>query len=149
MVRQGRARAMSSYRFFTIDSTAEATIVRAVDPYLQGTTLAELLRLELLQIVDSSPSKTLFIVDFQNVKLVSSSVISSLLAVQRHLLAEDRMMKLCSMTASLRHVFKTLNMDGTVFQIFESVENATTSGARATSYYDICEKFSPPDEENP
>ena len=138
---------MSNYRFFMLEVTEDAVVARAVDQHLQGTTLAELIKLELMQIIESMPDKNL-VIDFQNVKLVSSSVISSLLGVKRYLTAAQRSMKLCSMTDSLRHVFKTLNMDGTVFEICDTIQDALKSAGRGVSYYDVVGQVSPPDEEN-
>jgi anti-anti-sigma regulatory factor len=139
---------MSNYRFFTVEASDDTVVARAVDPYLQGPMLAELIKLELMQIIESAPGKNL-VIDFQDVKLVSSSVISSLLGIKRHVTAAKCSMKLCSMTVSLRHVFKTLNMDGTVFEICDTIDEALRSGHRGTSYYDIVGQLSPPDEENP
>ena len=114
---------MSSYRFFTTEQNGGVTIVSPVDPYLQGTALAELLRHELLQIVDTTGSESV-VVDFRNVKLISSSVVSSLLGVKRHLKAANTPFLLCGMSDSLRHVFRTLNLDGTILTIVDSVEQA-------------------------
>ena len=141
---------MSGFRFFTIEQIGDVVVARPVDAYLRGTALAELLRLELQQIVDTTHSKSL-VLDFQNVKLISSSVISSLLGIKRHLAASSIPMKLCGMTDSLRHVFRTLNMDGSVFCIVDNVPEALEdeSGSKVTSYYDVCGRLSPPDEENP
>ena len=139
---------MSAFRYFTIEQVGDATIARPVDPHLQGTALAELVKLELMQIFDSTGCKTA-IVDFHNVKLVSSSVVSSLLGVKRHLSAAGVPFLMCGMSDSLRYVFRTLNMDGTVFNIVDDL-TAALSGANTTSYYaDVCERLSPPDEENP
>jgi anti-anti-sigma regulatory factor len=139
---------MSNYRFFTVETSDDTVVARAVDQHLQGTTLAELVKLELLQIVDEDQGKNL-VVNFEGVKLVSSSVISSLLSVKRYVVAANHSMKLCCMADSLRYVFKTLNMDGTVFDIFDTVDEAVKSGRLGKSYYDICGELSPPDEENP
>ncbi len=138
---------MSTYRFFILEVAEDAVVAHAVDPHLQGTTLAELIKLELMQIIDTIPDKNL-VIDFQNVRLVSSSVISSLLGIKRYLTAAHRSMKLCSMSDSLRHVFKTLNMDGNVFEICNNVQDALKSAGRGVSYYDVVGQVSPPDEEN-
>ena len=118
------------------------------DPYLQGSALAELVKLELMQIIDSSDA-TVAIVDFENVKLISSSVISGLLSVKRHLAAANISLKLCGMSESLRHVFRTLNMDGTIFTIVDNVNDALGTESKVMSYYDVCGRLSPPDEEAP
>ncbi len=137
---------MSGFRFFTIEQVGDTVIARPVDPYLQGTALAELVKLELLQITESTGCKAA-VIDFQNVKLISSSVISSLLGVKRQLASSGIPFTLCGMTDSLRHVFRTLNMDGTVFQIVDDIGEALSGDARVTSYYDVCGQASPPDEE--
>jgi anti-anti-sigma regulatory factor len=143
------ATAMSGYRFFTTEQIGDATIARPVDPHLQGTALAELVKLELLQIFEATACKTA-IVDFQNVKLISSSVISSMLGVKRQLSASGVPFLMCGMSDSLRYVFRTLNMDGNVFNIVDDVSEALsgTSKASSYSYYDVCGRLSPPDEEN-
>jgi anti-anti-sigma regulatory factor len=136
----------TTYRFFTTERLGDAIVARPVDIYLQGTTLAELIKLELLQIVEDTPSKSV-IVDFQNVKLVSSSVISSLLGVKRQLTVAGIPFLLCGMSDSLRYVFRTLNMDSTVFSIVDNVAEALTGDPRSTTYYDVCGQVSPPGEE--
>lgn len=146
-VRGTMATTMSAFRFFTTEQLGDATVARPVDPYLQGTALAELLKLELLQIMESTGCKTA-VVDLHNVKLISSSVISSLLGVKRQLAASGIPFTLCGMSDSLRHVFRTLNMDGNVFRIMDDVDEAiASSDAKVTSYYDVCGRVSPPDEE--
>ena len=138
---------MPGYRFFTTRAIDDTTIVQAVDPYLQGTTVAELVKLELAQIVKSSPNQHL-VIDLANVKMISSSVISSLLALKRQLAAGEVSLRLCCMSESLRYVFKTLNMDGTIFDIFDSVDDAISGQSRGHSYFDVCGRVSPPDEES-
>jgi anti-anti-sigma regulatory factor len=143
------ATAMSGYRFFTTEQIGDATIARPVDPHLQGTALAELVKLELMQIFEATGCKTA-IVDLRNVKLISSSVISSMLGVKRQLSASGVPFLMCGMSDSLRYVFRTLNMDGNVFNIVDDVSEALsgTSKSSSYSYYDVCGRLSPPDEEN-
>jgi len=139
---------MSAFRFFTIEQIGDAVVARPVDQYLQGTALAELVKLELLQITETTGCKAA-VVDFRNVKLISSSVISSLLGVKRHLNAHHIPFTLCGMSESLRYVFRSLNMDGTIFQIVENVSAALTAqDVKVTSYFDVCGQVSPPGEEN-
>ena len=67
---------MSAYRFFTTQKLGDTTVARAVDTYLQGVTLAEMVKLELLQIVDSDEAQSL-VLDLQDVKMISSSVMGT------------------------------------------------------------------------
>jgi anti-anti-sigma factor len=142
------AASSSSFRFFTIEQAGDATIARPVDPHLQGTAVAELIKLELMQIFESTGCKTA-IIDLHNVKLISSSVISSLLGVKRHLTVNGIPFVLCGMSESLRYVFRTLNMDGSVFNIVDTVEEALSSTDKSPAYYsNVCDRLSPPDDEN-
>ena len=56
-------------------------------------------------------------------------------------------LKLCSMSPELRSVFQTLNLDGSVFDIVDTTQAALRDDARPRSYYDVCGRVSPPDEE--
>ncbi len=138
---------MPGYRFFAIEQTGPAVVARAVDSYLQGTTLAELWKLELQEIGERDDVQEV-IVDFREVKMISSSIVSSLLGIKRQMGIHEKSLKLCGMSDSLRHVFRTLNMDGTVFDIFEDVPHALNGQHRGDSYYDVCGRVSPPDEES-
>jgi anti-anti-sigma factor len=138
----------TSFRFFSIEQIGDATIARPVDPHLQGTAVAELIKLELTQIFETTGCKTA-IVDLHNVKLVSSSVISSLLGVKRHLSVNGVPFVMCGMSDSLRYVFRALNMDGSVFKIVDDVDEALSSGDKSPAFYsNVCDRLSPPDDEN-
>ena len=138
--------AANKYRFFLIHPEGSAIVARPVDAHLQGTALAEMLKLELMQIADSSECQVL-VINFEGVKLISSAVISSLLGVKRHLSVSHRTLKLCGMSESVRFVFRTLNMDGSVFEIADNVTAALAGSAPALSYYEVCGVVSPPAEE--
>jgi anti-anti-sigma factor len=142
------AASSSSFRFFTTEQIGDATVARPVDPHLQGTAVAELIKLELMQIFETTGCKTA-VVDLHNVKLISSSVISSLLGVKRQLSVNCIPFVMCGMSDSLRYVFRTLNMDGSVFKIVDSVDDALASTDKAPAYYsNVCDRLSPPDDEN-
>jgi len=136
----------NKYRFFITSEENSTVVARPVDAHLQGTALAEMLKLELMQIADSTECQ-LLVLNFEGVKLVSSAVISSLLGVKRHLATSQRQLKLCGMSESVRFVFRTLNMDGSVFEIVDNVATAVAGSAPALSYFDICGVASPPAEE--
>ena len=137
----------NKYRFFLVHSDDSAVVARPVDVHLQGTALAEMLKLELMQIADETGCQTM-VLNFDGVKIISSAVISSLLSVKRHLAGHHRLLKLCGMSESVRFVFRTLNMDGSVFEIVDDIQTALASSAPALSYYDVCGIASPPAEES-
>ncbi|MCA9218664.1 MAG: anti-sigma factor antagonist [Planctomycetales bacterium] len=132
------------HRYFNVDRTDEAIIAQIVDAHLNGAALADFIKQELLEMLDEDQPKTL-IIDFQNVKSVSSSMISSFLQISNRMRSSDARLVFCAMSESLRSIFKTLKLDGSVFLIVDSVEEALDSKQR--SYFDASGKYSPPDDE--
>lgn len=135
------------YRFFVVDQREHALVAEIVDSQLQGETVAEFLKLELLKILDTySPS--VVVLDFRNVKIVSTSVISCFLFVNSRLASRGTKLKLAGMSDTLRHIFKTLQLDGTVFQIFETIEEAVSSPSGPITYEDVCDRSTPFDPDS-
>ena len=136
---------MPTLRYIKLERCHDVIVVELVEALLRGAIQAELLKLELHQVM--AEGATTLVVDFRNVKMVSSNVVASLLAIQRRAKHLDVDLKLCSMVPELRDVFRTLNLDGSVFQIVDSMQAALRDDPRPRSYYDVCGRVSPPDEE--
>ena len=134
---------MDLYRYFAIEHRNDAVIARAVDFHLDSAIHINFARQELLQIIDRLEPTTL-VIDLQNVKRLSSSMIEALLVVQAR--GTKTSIRL-TMTESLGSVFKTLKLDRTTFRIFASNDEATVNTFQPKSYYDVCGRLSPPDEE--
>ena len=138
---------MHKSRFYNVEDHGDWIVAQIVDPYLQGDALAECLKLELLQVVEAN-SPRLVVLDFQNVKLVSSLAVSSLLTVNQRLASMGVHLKMCSMNDSLRQLFRTLRLDGSLFKIYASLDEATRGPMGSPTYQDICGRPTPfdPDE---
>jgi anti-anti-sigma regulatory factor len=67
---------------------------------------------------------TKLLISFARVMRCSTEVINSLLLAKKHLLGEGGDVKLCEMSDSIRHTYRILNLEGTVFEIFETEEDA-------------------------
>ena len=135
---------MQAYRYFTIEHHGDATVARAVDTKLQGVAQAEFVKQELVQIMQSTPQR--LVIDLHKVKMISSSVIAGLLAVKSRAVSGGKRLSL-TMSDSLRAVFRTLNLDRTVVDIYTTAAQALASSPRSDSYYDVCGQVSPPDED--
>lgn len=72
----------------------------------------------------AKPAKA--VVDFQNVQRFSTEFIGTLLSFKRQMDADGRI-ALCAMQPIHRDIFRVLNLDGTVFRIFDTVEEAVQS----------------------
>ena len=135
---------MSAYQYFTIENYGDVTLARAIDKHLQGLAQAEFVKEELIQIIQSTPRR--LVIDFHSVRMISSAVISGLLVVKSRAVSEGKQLSV-TMTDSLRAVFSTLNLDGTVLEIHTTAAQALARSPRSDSYYDICGEVSPPDED--
>ena len=69
----------------------------------------------------------MLVIDFQNVKILSSTVISSLLICKRYAVRTKTQIILCEMSRSLRNIFRSLKLDGTEFTICDSVREVAVS----------------------
>ncbi|MDG2382160.1 MAG: STAS domain-containing protein [Pirellulaceae bacterium] len=135
------------YRFFVVDVHENALVAQIVDSHLQGETSAELLKLELLKIIDDS-SPDVLVLDFCNVKIVGTWVISCFLYVNSRMASRGSKLKLAGMSETLRSIFKTLRLDDTVFQIFDTVDEALASPSGPITYEDVCDRSTPFDPES-
>jgi anti-anti-sigma regulatory factor len=114
---------MPEYRRFDVVEEQDVTIVQLVDPKIFDTLVVSDLEDELLNLVElQAPAKV--VVDFQRVTHCSTSVINGLLRAKKRLLSRNGRFGLCGMTDSIRDAYRMLNLDGTVFRIFESRDRA-------------------------
>ncbi|MCP4192723.1 MAG: STAS domain-containing protein [Planctomycetaceae bacterium] len=135
------------YRFFVVDAHENALVAQIVDSQLQGETVAELMKLELLKIIDDA-SPEMLVLDFRNVKIVGTWVISCFLHVNGRMASRGSKLKLAGMSDTLRSIFKTLRLDNTVFQIFDTVDEALASPNGPITYQDVCGRSTPFDPES-
>ena len=133
---------MQKNRYYRVEEQGDSVIAQIVDAHLQGDALAECLKLELLQIV-AERSPRLVVIDFQNVKLISSLAIASLLTVNQRLAGMGVYLKMCSMNDSLRQLFRTLRLDGSLFKIYPTMSDALSAPMSSPTYEDICGRPTP------
>ena len=81
------------------------------------------LRESIAALVDhESPEKLL--VDFDGLQYCTSEFIGVLIRAHRKLVKENGRIDLCCLQPTIREVFKTLNLDGTMFRIHETRNSA-------------------------
>ena len=113
----------SEYQHLMVRREGDVLVVELIDPKLFDTTTVTKLQDELLRLVDAErPSKA--IVDFGRVVHCSTAVINGLLRAKKRVMADGGQLKLCGMTAGIRDAYKMLNLDGTVFQIHDTLDSA-------------------------
>ena len=111
---------MVTSKRFDVEIDGDVTVVRLNDPKLYEMILITELHDELLQYIEQhQPDKLL--VDFAMVTQCSSAVINSMLMARKRLRSRGASMRLCSMHKQVREAFRVLRLDGTLFEIHESL----------------------------
>ncbi len=112
----------SQLEHFRIEQQGDVTVVTpTVFDFLDQVTNFEAKR-ELIRFAqEKKPVKA--VVDFHHVQRFSTEFIGTLLSFKRQMGAGARI-SLCSMQPVHRDIFRVLNLDGTVFQIFDNVAHA-------------------------
>lgn len=113
----------SDYQHLVVSTENDILVVHLIDPKLFDTTTVTALQDELLRVVATErPSKA--IVDFSRVVHCSTAVINGLLRAKKRILTSGGQLKLCGMTDAIRDAYRMLNLDGTVFQIHDTLDDA-------------------------
>jgi len=108
---------------FEVERDGDVTIVRLSDPKLQEIIVISELHDELLEYLEEHQPRKLLI-DFAMVTQCSSAVINSMLLARKRMKAYGGMIQLCSMHEPVREAFRMLCLDGTLFQIHDSLPEA-------------------------
>ncbi len=114
---------MESWRYIEVQRRAAAVVVRFTENSLVGLALAEMLRLELTRLISDIGGSRL-IVDFSDVKSISSSIIGELLRARQRLRSQGGQIILCNVPLPIQEIYRTLNLDRAVFPVCDSVESA-------------------------
>lgn len=114
---------MSEPHYLRYDVFQDVLVVRVVGEVLLDPLSVGEMGDELLEAIARQDQKKL-IVSFAEVGRCSTDVINVLILAKKRLLAEGGELKLCEMSPNIRHTYQMLNLDGTVFRIYDTVEAA-------------------------
>jgi anti-anti-sigma factor len=109
--------------FLTVRTTQDAIVASLQEPSLDSEAAAEKLRTELLGVVQNQQPR-LLLIDFSRIKIIASSAIGALLAVRSKLLDINGELRLCAVSPPIREIYRTLNLEGTMFPVFDTVDQA-------------------------
>ena len=114
---------MEQRRYIQFVRRPGAVVVQFVEQDLSGPTLAEVLDVELAQLVNEfHPSR--LVVDFTGVKTITSSVIGVLLKTRRKLLQEGGRLRLCCVPLPIQVIYRTLNLERRILPVYRTLEEA-------------------------
>ncbi len=114
---------MTVSKYFEVRQ-GDITTIRFVEPELFDTILVAELKDQLINFTERETPKKLLL-DFSEVEFCSTAVINTLLRIKK-IVVRDRagQLKLCGMKPNVRSAFGMLNLDGTVFDIYETAADA-------------------------
>lgn len=119
---------MSEFRHFDVQVLNSVTLLELADPNLFESLLVSELHDELLDYIATRSPRQL-VVDFGRVTFCSSAVINGLLRAKRRVVTNGGRIKLCAMSQTTREAYRTLNLDGTVFDIYDTRDEAVQAFA--------------------
>ena len=110
---------ISEYRYFDVHFEDEVAIIRLGNPQFFNTENYSDLQEEFRQFAEEV-RPPLLVVDFRHVTYCSTALISGLLQTQKRLAEHGGKVKLSRLSPDTREAFRSLRLDQTVFNIYET-----------------------------
>jgi anti-anti-sigma factor len=114
---------MSEYRMVDVAVAPPAVVAQITEPILSTAIAADILESELRQIMaEHRPS--VLVLDFSQVKMISSSSVGKLLLIQKQLQAQRGQLRLACVAVPIADACRALGLSDRLLFIFDSVETA-------------------------
>ena len=113
------------YQYFRVEQLDDVTILTLTVRDFRNQLANVEMKSEFIKYAQKDKPKYL-IVNFENVERFSTELIGTMLSIKK-LLGEEGELKLCCLEVILHDVFRLLKLDGTVFEIYDTVTNARES----------------------
>lgn len=117
---------MTDYRSFGIRTASGATIIDIKQKNLSEFDFQEQLRDELTEFVSSNPPGQL-IVNLTGVDMIGSNAIGVLVDLRKTVHANSGTLALAELSSTVRMSLQVLNLEGTLFNVFETEAEALNS----------------------
>jgi anti-anti-sigma factor len=117
---------MADYLCFSVRRLGETTVVDITQKELSEFDFQEQLRDELTDLVSAAPSGR-FIVNLAGVEMIGSHAIGVLVEARKNVHHHGGQVMLCGVNPQVRLSFQVLNLDGTLFKIFDSEAEALSA----------------------
>ncbi|KPJ65879.1 MAG: hypothetical protein AMJ43_09805 [Coxiella sp. DG_40] len=109
----------------SVEYTAKATIVTFTDEKILEETDIQALRESIMSVIEQAERISL-ILDFCNVRFLSSAVLGLLISVSKKVYERDGQLKLCNITPKIYEIFKITRLTK-IFDIYDDREGAIES----------------------
>jgi anti-sigma B factor antagonist len=109
----------------SIEYAENATIVTFTDERILEEIDIQVLQESIISIIDQAEKMNL-ILDFRNVRLLSSAVLGLLIRISKKIYEEGGELRLCNISPKIHEIFKITRLTK-IFDIYPDVESATES----------------------
>ena len=110
---------MGEWTKFDVEKLETIVVAKVTESELLDTIDIEQFRAELLRIIGEANDDTV-VLDFSELSRGSTAVINNLLLAKKQLLGNGGDLFLCNLQDAIRHTLRILNLEGTVFEVFET-----------------------------
>ena len=107
----------------SVEYAGNATIVRFTDEKILEEKDIKALQESILPIIESASGRINLILDFGNVRFLSSAVLGLLIRINKRIYECEGQLRLCSISPKIYEIFKITRLTKT-FDIYESIEDA-------------------------
>jgi anti-anti-sigma factor len=121
----------SQFRLLRISTQGDVLVLTITEPQVEGDTVAQALQRELLAAVNAADARKV-VVDFQNVRYISSVAFAPLLSLRRHMQGVNGRFLVCGLTSMVGDIFyttKMVNPNGTFTAPFEMQQDVSAAVA--------------------
>lgn len=114
---------MPDFQHFSVRVVDDVTVVQVLSPKLSDSLTVSEFQDELLELIESDSPQHM-VISFNGVLHCSTAVINGLLRAKKRLIAEDASLRLCGMSEVIRDAYRMLHLDGSVFDIDDTLEDS-------------------------
>lgn len=113
----------ATYRHISVEHREGVTIATLTNFELLDRLMTNELQDELVAFVEAE-KPNLLVINFAQVKRCSTETINAILRCRKRSLENGGQLKLCGMSKEIRDVYRMLRLEGTVFEIYDTVTDA-------------------------
>jgi len=107
----------------SVEYTGNVTIVKFTDEKILEEKDIKALQDSIMPIIESASGRINLILDFGNVRFLSSAVLGLLIRISKRIYEYDGQLRLCSINPKIYEIFKITRLTKT-FDIYENIEGA-------------------------
>ena len=107
----------------SVEYAGNATIVRFTDEKILEEKDIKALQESILPIIESASGRINLVLDFGNVRFLSSAVLGLLIRISKRIYECEGQLRLCNISPKIYEIFKITRLTKT-FDIYESIEDA-------------------------